>query len=67
MNRAIYDIPADRFLEKLASCCRLDGLNLTDPPPEDAVRGMYRLEAPDAPDGLDGSAEAGARKAPGRA
>jgi ABC-2 type transport system ATP-binding protein len=31
------------FLEKIARSCRLDDLNLTDPPLEDAVRGMYRL------------------------
>lgn len=30
------------FLENLARLCRLDDLNLTDPPLEDAVRGLYR-------------------------
>ena len=31
------------FLEKIARSCRLDDLTLTDPPLEDAVRGLYHL------------------------
>lgn len=31
------------FLEKISRSCRLEDLNLTDPPLEDAVRGMYGM------------------------
>lgn len=31
------------FLEKISRTCRLDDLTLTDPPLEDAVRGMYGM------------------------
>jgi ABC-2 type transport system ATP-binding protein len=34
------------FLEKIARSCRLDDLTLTDPPLEDAVRGLYSLGRP---------------------
>lgn len=36
------------FLERISRSCRLDDLTLTDPPLEDAVRGLYQLGRPGA-------------------